>query len=214
MSNFDASAGTLLLHATAAYYRERYLRFGDTALGMDWKDTDSQQLRFERLLQFVDSGRPASILDVGCGNGELLAFARSRGIAVRYLGIDICAEMVAACRRRHGEDSALLAGTHDLDRLAGSFDYVVASGVFNVKQDAAVEVWEEYLFAALSAMFARCRVGVVFNVLTTRAEIRRPHLYYLVPATVEVLARHCGARDHAVDQSYPLFELTAALWKL
>jgi SAM-dependent methyltransferase len=212
MSSCEETTGALL-RASAAYYRDRYLSFGDTARGMDWNDTESHELRFERLLRFVDTRQPVRLLDVGCGNGELLSFCRRRGIGLDYLGIDICEEMVAACRRRHGDHSARLAGTSDLAQVAGEFDYVVASGVFNVKQDAPAEVWKEYVIAAIEAMFARCRVAVAFNVLATRAEIRRPHLFYLDPAALGGLALDCGSRIWAVDQDYPLFELTAALWR-
>jgi cyclopropane fatty-acyl-phospholipid synthase-like methyltransferase len=200
-----------LLLQVSAYYACRYRLYGDGAQGMDWKDEASQHLRFERLLLHLDRAGSLSVLDVGCGNGELLAFCRARGRDVRYLGIDVCEEMVAACRRRFGPDAAALASTADLARLGRTFDYVVASGTFNVKQEVDEEAWGRYVRRSIAEMFAACRIATVFNAMSTRVDYRYDHLYYLDPAAVPALADLCGTRRFRLDHSYPLYEMTVAL---
>ena len=104
------------LDAVARYYGERYRSFGDSARGMDWKDEVSQRLRFTVLARYLDLSGSPTVLDVGCGNGELLAFLREQGFTGGYHGIDISAEMVEACRRRFCDNSASVAAAGDLAR--------------------------------------------------------------------------------------------------
>jgi SAM-dependent methyltransferase len=94
------------LEPTVAYYRDKLAEHGPGARGMDWKDETSQRLRFEVISRYIDFTRNPSILDVGCGAGAFLDFCRELGRKVNYLGIDVCPEMVAACRNRHGDASA------------------------------------------------------------------------------------------------------------
>jgi cyclopropane fatty-acyl-phospholipid synthase-like methyltransferase len=202
-----------LIEQVSAYYAERYRCHGDSARGVDWKDEASQHLRFEVLARQVDWTDEPSVLDVGCGNGELLAFCRARNLPVRYLGIDVCEDMVEACRRRFGLDAAALASPADLERLGWRFDYVVASGTFNVKQDADEAVWAQYFQQSIVQMFAACRAATVFNVMSSRVDYRYAHLYYLDAGEVPAIADLCGTRRFVADHSYPLFEMTVALLK-
>lgn len=83
-----------------------------------------QRLDYERILELIPAG--ASVLDVGCGGGELLARLRERGHA-RLLGLEIDEESVLAGVRR-----GLDVVQWDLERgLAplrdGQFDVVVLS---------------------------------------------------------------------------------------
>jgi SAM-dependent methyltransferase len=200
-----------LLERVSAYYGERYRLHGDSARGMDWKDEASQRLRFEVLARYVDWSSEPSVLDVGCGNGEFLAFCRERGLPVRYWGIDVCPEMVEACRRRFGPDAAGLASPADLAGLGWTFDYAVASGTFNVKQDADAAEWGRYFRDSVVRMFAASRIATVVNVMSARVDYRYDHLYYIDPAEAPGLADLCGTRRFVMDHGYPLFEMTVAL---
>ena len=200
-----------LLDDVATYYTGRYRTFGDSARGMDWKDEASQRLRFEVLTGQLDLHRNPSLIDVGCGNGELRAFLEECNIPVRYLGIDVCPEMVAACQRRFGQEAARLASTADLAGGGWSADYVVASGTFNVKQAVDNAAWRRYVDRSIQEMYAACRVGMAFNIMSARVDRRYDHLYYLEPADAPSFADLCGTRRFFVDHSYPLFELTVTL---
>jgi SAM-dependent methyltransferase len=202
-----------LLQQSADYYSESLRRCGDGARGMDWKDEASQHLRFAVLTRILDGLAGASVLDVGCGSGALRTFLRERGVDVQYLGIDVSAEMVAACRRRHGQNSARLATTAELLRDGERFDFVVASGTFNVKQGVDARRWGAYVRRSLAEMFGLARCAAAFNIMSSEVDYRRDHLYYLDPRQVPSLARRCGTRYFRLDHAYPLYELTVALFR-
>ena len=202
-----------LLDGVRRYYGAKYREFGDTARGMDWKDRASQYLRFARISRHVDWALEPSVLDVGCGNGELLAFCRERGLALRYRGLDVCEEMVATCRRRFGPESATLGSTADLAGSGERFDYVVASGTFNVKQDTPAARWRRYLHQSIGEMYDTCRIATIWNMMTPLVDERYDRLYYPSFDEVGELATGCGTRRFVIDHGYPLYEMTVALFK-
>lgn len=200
-----------LLRQTADYYARRLRERGTGARGMDWRDEASQYLRFERLVLHLNLAAGASLLDVGCGSGELFEFCRRQGLEVDYLGIDVSAEMVEACNRRFGPGAASRASLAELVREGRSFDYVVASGTFNVRQETPEDEWRRFLERSVVEMYFLARRALAFNAMSTRVDYRYDHLYYARADEMAALADLCGTRDFVVDHAYPLFEMTTTL---
>jgi trans-aconitate methyltransferase len=63
------------------------------------------------VLELLDPAPGETVLDLGCGTGELAAELQRRG--VRVLALDSDPAMVAAARQRLGDDRVLLADGHD-----------------------------------------------------------------------------------------------------
>ena len=63
------------------------------------------------VLDLLDPAPGEAVLDLGCGTGELAAELARRG--ARVLALDSDPAMVAAARRRLGDDRVLLADGHD-----------------------------------------------------------------------------------------------------
>jgi hypothetical protein len=119
--------------------------------------------------------------------------------------------MVAATKERFGDGAARIAALSDLDPAKERFDVVVASGTFNVKQDATEEAWRAYFHRSLEQMFALSKRGVAFNIMTTYVSWRYDHLYYASPDELASLAVSKLSRRFVLDHSYPLFELTMSV---
>jgi hypothetical protein len=100
---------------------------------------------------------------VGCGLGDLFGFLEARGLTVRYEGYDVNPQMLAAARAKHAHPRARFALRDVVSSgLPRRFDYVVASGTFNVR----LRRHAAYTLRALERMYAACRRAVAFNVLT------------------------------------------------
>jgi len=203
-----------ILQTVERYYTDRLREFGATARGVDWNSAESQVLRFDRLLQVVHGAPPAgTLLDVGCGYGALLDTIRQRGLDLDYRGFDICHEMVAAARTRHGTDPRA-AFTTDPAALRPA-SYAVASGIFNVKLHHDAADWHDYVWTAIGSLDAAGSHGFAFNMLSTYSdpERRRDTLYYADPLEVFDRCKRQFSPLVALLHDYPLFEFTIVVRK-
>src|SRR5690606_12906148 len=110
---------------------------GPTAEGMDWKNQETQYLRFERIANFIDFNRNPSLLDVGCGNSEFLVYCESNKLFCNYLGLDIVEQMVTLSNQRFKKEVAVCGDLFSINDLT-KYDYLIASGTFNAKLDANI----------------------------------------------------------------------------
>ncbi|MHB8694629.1 MAG: class I SAM-dependent methyltransferase [Solirubrobacteraceae bacterium] len=194
--------------AVADYYSRALTTHGCTAQGVDWSSSESQELRFRTLLAGVHWADCPSVLDYGCGYGALAAYLDRLRVSCQYVGYDLAPTMIAAARRAHphqrftAEETAL--------QIA---DYVVASGVFNVKLDTPTAIWDRYVEHTLTALVSLARRSVSFNMLppASAPELARPDLYYAEPADVVGFCRRRFPGQVALQRDYGLWEFTVTV---
>jgi RimJ/RimL family protein N-acetyltransferase/SAM-dependent methyltransferase len=167
---------------TVRYFDGLVDQYGGSPQALDWGSRASQQLRF-RVLAGVGELNGASVLDVGCGQGDFLEWLNAAGLRTDYTGLDITPKMIECCRERfphaHFEVGSLL----DLPaELAGPYDFVVASGIFYRRRAQPVA----YMQAMMTAMFRLCRVAAAFNTLSGWAPQQDEGEFYADP--IETLA--------------------------
>jgi len=191
------------------YYEAKLREHGPSPRGVDWNDERSQRLRFERLLELLEGVvEPFSLNDYGCGYGALLDVIAERQAEVSYTGYDVSTKMVSEAIRRYGGDGHVRF-TSDRAELAEA-DFTVASGVFNVKQDAPEAEWEAYVLETVDELARLSARGFAFNALTAHAdpERRRPDLFYADPAAMLDRCLRTYSRDVALRHDYELYEFT------
>ncbi|WP_172592313.1 class I SAM-dependent methyltransferase [Nitrosomonas supralitoralis] len=83
------------------YHRHRITEFKHgTVESLGWRGEHSQQARYQALIK-VANLNGQSILDVGCGYGDLKAFLDLHFSDFDYLGIDQMQEFIAEARNRY-----------------------------------------------------------------------------------------------------------------
>jgi len=200
-----------LLRSVVAHYEHQLATHGPTARGMDWKDEASQRLRFEVLCDLCNLDG-LELHEVGAGAGHLLDFLRERGVRARYSGSDLSPAMVESARARHPgvdfERRDLLA-----EAPARRYDVVVCSGLFHVKLEHSPETWRHFVQEMLRRMFAMCRVGIAFNLMSDHVDFRAPNLYYAPVAETLDFCRQELSRFVSVRHDYPLHEYTTYVYR-
>jgi SAM-dependent methyltransferase len=171
--------------AVLDFYRQRWREFGYDTRSLGIGSRASQEARFQVLAGIGDL-RGASVLDVGCGFGDLLGFLEERNVSVRYTGIDIQPAFIEEARRRHPASEFLCAGIEEFPP-DHRFDYVLVSGTFNVRFRNDQEEW---VFRMIARMFGMAERGVGINLLSTYYDEGhfRADMFYCPPERAFALA--------------------------
>lgn len=137
--------------------------FGYSPESLYWGSRGVQKIRFKALAG-IGIADGDSLLDVGCGFGDLYSWLKGHEINVNYTGIDLSPDILGRGIELNPELNLLQGEIFDFDWLPQSFDWVVLSGTlnWNLADDGA------YARRVITRMFRLCRSGVAFNMLDAR----------------------------------------------
>lgn len=200
-----------ILATVGEYYSGKVRAHGATPLGVDWNSADTQTLRFRQVSSLLPRSG-FSITDLGCGYGGYLDYLQLNYDDFSFVGVDVSEDMVREAMKRHPatpERRFLCAS-----RPPARTDYVVASGIFNVRQDVSDQEWLAYLFECLDSMDEQSGKGFAFNCLTSYSDAhkKKDYLYYADPKTL--FDRCMGYSRHVtLLHGYGLYEFTILVRK-
>lgn len=184
------------------YHRHRIAEHGSgTPEALGWRHAESQRRRFEVIAQAADfSG--CSVLDLGCGTGDLKAFLDERFTDLRYLGIDQMPEFIEAARLRFAtqRDTEFALAHFDIAPLPQA-DIVVASGALGYRSASP-----HWVFNMVARMYAAASQVLVFNLLDATVFPEHP---LLIGHDIDDVAAFCRklaprvaiVRNHAADHA-------------
>ena len=195
------------------YFSQKLETFGTTPQGADWNSQASQYLRFNQLINVCDTTQEFSILDYGCGYGALVDYLLMCGHRFKYIGFDIVEEMVVQARQVF-QDKSFCSFTSQLTEIQPS-DYVVESGIFNLRLDTSEEMWRSHVIQTLEKMNTLSRKGFAFNLLTSYSdpEYMKPHLYYADPNYYFDYCKRNFSKNVALLHDYNLYDFTILVRK-
>jgi SAM-dependent methyltransferase len=182
----------------------------------------------EHVVRLVARHAPASILDVGCGDGRLLDWLRRARpeLAAGYTGVDTSEPAIALARVLNGSDRFR---AEDVAKVEGRFDALLLVEVLEHIPDGAVVPFLEHL---------RARVApggvLIVSVPSANVPVNPKHYrHYDPPSLEDALARggfEVGAMHFASPSGWPMriarvllsnrlfvlkpSGLTAAIWRM
>lgn len=165
-----------------------------------------QELRF-KVLSAIGIQSGDSVLDVGCGFGDLFGYLNKQGIKVEYTGIDLSPEIVEEGKKQYPLANFFIGELFDFKHELQSFDYVMLSGSLNE------ELNDDGIYAKkmISRMFECCRKGLAFNLLDARnkmiescSDLQSFHPDEIV-SFCGTLTEHCKFRDDYQDNDFSMY---------
>jgi len=170
----------------------------------------SQLKKFQAL---IDIGlererKRITILDVGCGFGDLAEFMKKKNIDFKYKGIDISSKIVAIANK---EKPHLDISELDILEMKGNnlFDYVLTTGFNCVKTGHN----QKMLVQVATKMFELAKKGVAISSVSTYRTDKNKDTYYASP---ENFFRYCmkNLTKHVVlKHDYLPHDFTIYLYK-
>lgn len=192
-------------------YQQRFAQFGHNRKTLGW-DKDCQNVRFAAVFEGLRDEDYGSIIDVGCGFGDLLTYLRRRGWRGFYTGIDLVPELIVQAEQVHKSDPLSNFESVDItnQRPSSLADLAVAIGIFNhrLRQPQG-----EYVREMIDAMWNLSGHTVVCDFLSTSSEPerRRDDLFYADPKDAFDIGSQYSRRI-MLHHSYMPFEFQLKMW--
>ncbi len=204
-----------IINQVLDYYNEKLETFGATPRGVDWNSEESQELRFTKLLEIVETFKlDFSVLDYGCGFGAMYPFMRKIFVNdFSFTGFDISENMIQKAKENFANDLKS-QWCFSLSENCES-DYVIASGIFNVRLKNKKDEWGKYILETLTEMNKYAKKGFSFNMLTSYSdkEFMKEYLYYADPLFYFDFCKKNFSKYVTIMHDYPLYEFTILVKK-
>lgn len=197
--------------SVAEFYNTRFEEFGLSIKSTGWGSIESQRLRFQVLFRGI-SPKGKTILDVGCGLGDLLPFLQEATNGdFTYIGIDVADKLVNAAEELYGGRNRkfLVGDVFSADSASKlSADISVLSGALTFN---APEI-EKYALDTMGKMYAISKEVACLNFLSSYVDYELEKNKHYSPELVFAEAKRISKRVN-LYHDYPLYEFTVQLFK-
>lgn len=159
-----------------------------------------------------------SILDVGCGQADLLCYLNKNKIKCEYKGIDVSEKMIDICKNKYSNNlhNNIIFEKSSLSSIneETSYDIVVAVGTFNIKFLSKNEQLE-YIKYNIKKMFDLSNKCCSFTLLSKHGyDNKEDGLFFCEPSeivdyclslTPSIIMDHCSAPIEFITTLYKEF---------
>lgn len=191
-------------------YRERLRRFAYSPETLGWGTHGRQEVRFSVLSEHALSHPTSSVLDVGCGFADLYDYLLNFGWRGKYTGVDLVPDLLEVARDRHRDLDLRVIDITDQGSGLGSYDFVIASGVFNARLRIGDN--REHIARALSAIYSLSRVALSVDFLSTYVDFQRENAWHTDPSWALAEARKLSRRL-ALRLDYMPYEFALTIFR-
>jgi len=186
-------------------YENRFAEFGRSVKSLGWGNEESQNLRFQVLSEIGDLLNK-SVLDVGCGFGDLYGFLSEKVGQTEYLGVDVVESFILEGRGLYPKASfEMMDITEHLPEER--FDYVISSGTMNLKLEDNLG----HIKNLLKRMLSLAKIGVAVNFLSSYVDYELEKDFHFPPGQALELGKSL-TRFVTIRHDYPLYEYTMYLY--
>lgn len=193
-----------------SYYQAGYKRYGRSVEALGWLK-GKQNLRFRNLSRHIDK-QDFTVLDFGCGLGDLYVFLKKRYKQFRYLGVDLVGEFISDNNVFFQSEDALFKKIECYTDIVEDFDYVILSGVFNFLYDQSMLVHQATVFEIIEHLYNKSSVAFSTDFLSPYVDYKQQNAYH---QDISSLLKHLPQKYKCfeLNHSYMPFEFSITIYK-
>ena len=149
-------------------YQKRFKKYGDDPRAFQCASKKAAEVRYRELVADLDFNGPRprgplarkgkTVLDVGCGFGDIIPFIQKKAGKFDYTGVDIVPEFIEAARKKYPKQKFVLRDYYG-EPMKDSFDIILSSGTLNANIKNAIDYRER----AIKTMFNHAKEVFAFN---------------------------------------------------
>ena len=193
---------------TANFYNDRYIKFGDSVKTVGWGNKESQQLRFDILFRGLNFKNP-TILDIGCGLGDLVPYLQDRiGNEFKYIGIDVADNLIERAKLIHTGSQFEFYCCDIFSFSLQRIDFSILSGALSMRIDGM----EEYANRVMQYMYEISGNAACLNFLSKYVDYELDKNLHYYPEEIFKTAKNFCKKIN-LYHDYPLYEFTIQLIK-
>lgn len=139
-------------------YSKAFKKHHGSIKSLMWNSYASAAIRYKEIVQDIDFDNK-SILDVGCGLGNLIPFILSKSTSFRYTGVDFTKEFIQEAKKKYTKFE-FASRNYFKNPLKKKFDVIICCGALNGNYGKKTMSLRK---KAIKTMFDHCKSAVVFN---------------------------------------------------
>jgi SAM-dependent methyltransferase len=190
------------------FYTDNFNKYGKNLKSIGWSNKKDQILRFNKIFSGVEY-KNKSILDVGCGFGDLYFFLRKKNkdINFKYSGIDITPNFVEITKERLSlTNSNIYCG--EVFNLNKKFDIVVASGSMSYNFKGA----KNKNLLLIKKMYEITKKVLSMNFMSSYSDFELKKNLHYNPEEMFQFAKRLSPKVNLIHD-YNLYEFTIQIFK-
>lgn len=202
-----------ILKKSKEIYNSASQEHGHSSKAVLWADPQTQYIRFNEIIKYISLDENSSVLDIGCGNGELYKFLNFSGFKGSYTGFDINDSLLNQAKQRYKNIDVQNVDilNHTIDK---KYDYVIVSGMFssNYGQDM---LW---MYDMIKAMYNLTDKKVIINTISSYVNFQDEDIFYTDPTklldfTIKNLSPHVIIEHGAIPYNFTIVIDKSKQWQ-
>lgn len=191
------------------FYNKNYDKFQNSIKSIGWSSKKDQYLRFSKLLQNIDINNK-SILDVGCGFGDLIFFIKKYNKKKKfiYTGVDISDKILSYSKTVHKKKNIkFICGDFYSLKLI-KHDIVLSSGSMSLN----LHLKSRNLENMIEKMMIASNYCVVMNFLSSYSDYQLKKNQHFSPEKLFKISKKFSKKVNIIHD-YNLYEFTVQIFK-
>ncbi len=201
MRNFD-------LKKIKKFYNNKFELHGSSLKSIGWSNKKDQYIRFEKLISNYNL-KNKTILDVGCGFGDLYVFLNlKKNYNVKYIGIDISDKILNVAKNKISKKNTSFFNCDLFNFKSNKIDFAVASGAFtyNIRNS------ENYMRGILNKMYEISNISCSINFMSSYCDYKLNKNKHYNPEKIFKYAKSISKKVNLIHD-YDLYEFTIQIYK-
>lgn len=166
-------------------YQKAFKKYKVHPKSLFWATEKAAKQRYEQLVADLDL-EAKTVLDVGCGFGDIIPFLSHKAKKFYYTGVDIVPEFIQAAQKKYPKHRFLQKDYFN-NPLKEKFDLIISSGTLNSNFQNPYRFRKK----AIKIMFDHAREKIAFNMAGSFPQPENKEKYRVYYANSLIILKYC-----------------------